>query len=57
MKKYHYTKNNVIEKSTKFVIKKCKSALEAKKVAGQLNGGCGFNGETPKFFVLAKDQV
>lgn len=56
MKKYHYTKNKVIEKSTGFVIKNCKTQVEAKALTGKLNGGCGFAGETPKFFVYAKDQ-
>ena len=56
MKKYRYDNTRVIETSTKYVIKKCASREDAKKLAGKLNGGTGFNGETPKFFVYAKDQ-
>lgn len=56
MKKYHYTKNKVVEKATKFVLKICKTQDEAKILTGKLNGGSGFMGETPKFFVYAKDQ-
>lgn len=56
MKKYHYTGTKVIEKATKYVIQKCKTAAKAKEICGKLNNGCGFAGETPKFFVYAKDQ-
>jgi uncharacterized lipoprotein YehR (DUF1307 family) len=56
MKKYHYKDTKVIEKSTSFIIKNCKTKNEAKKLTGKLNGGSGFQGETPKFFVYAKDQ-
>lgn len=57
MKNYRYDKNNIIEKSTSFVIKKCKLKEEAKLICGKLNSGCGFDGDTPKFFVYVKDQV
>lgn len=57
MKNYHYKNTKVFEKSTGFTIKVCKSKEEAKKLTGRLNGGAGFAGETPKFFVYAKDQA
>lgn len=56
MKKYKYDGVKVIENKTGYVIKKCKSKQQAKETCGRLNGGCGFAGETPKFFVYAKDQ-
>ena len=56
MKNYMFEGLKVIEKTTKYVIQKCKSKEAAKKLCGHLNGGCGFAGETPKFFVYVKDQ-
>jgi uncharacterized lipoprotein YehR (DUF1307 family) len=41
MKKYHYKDTKVIEKSTSFIIKNCKTKNEAKKLTGKLNGGSG----------------
>lgn len=57
MKKYRYNNNLVVELSTNFVIKKCKDKNSAKDLTLKLNKGSGFQGETPKFFVYAKDQI
>ena len=56
MKKYKFDNFKVIENSTSFVIQICKTKDAAKKLAAKLNSGYGFDGETPKFFVYAKDQ-
>lgn len=56
MKNYMFEGLKVIEKTTKYVIQKCKTKEAAKKLCGRLNGGCGFAGETPKFFVYVRDQ-
>lgn len=56
MKKYKYDDKKVIENSTGLIIQVTKSKEEAKTLTGRLNGGCGFAGETPRFFVYARDQ-
>jgi len=56
MKKYKYDGSKVIEYSTGFVIQILKSKEEAKILASRLNSGCGFAGETPRFFIYVKDQ-
>ena len=55
-KKYIFEKNKVVETLTGYVIKACKSKEDAKKLASQLNGGKGFQGETPRFFIKASEQ-
>lgn len=56
MKKYRYDNKKVVENKTNLVIKVTKSKEEAKKLTATLNAGKGFNGETPRFFVYAKEQ-
>ncbi len=56
MKNYRYDRENerfvVIEKSTEQKIKFVKTKEDAKEFARKLNGGHGFNGWTPAFFLL-----
>jgi hypothetical protein len=56
VKKYKYDGTKVVENATNLIIQVTKSKEDAKKLAASLNGGCGFGGETPRFFVYAKDQ-
>lgn len=56
MKKYKYDDKKVIENSTGLIIQVTKSKEEAKNIVGRLNGGCGFAGETPRFFVNSVKQ-
>ena len=56
-KKYKFDDKKVIETGTGLVIEVCKNKEEAKKIAGRLNGGCGFAGETPRFFVNGIKQA
>lgn len=46
----------VIEKMSNYVIKCFGSHKNAQMFSARLNGGQGFNGETPTFFIRAKDQ-
>lgn len=52
MKKYHYEDLSIIENLTNLIIFKAKSKEQVKELTLKLNSGCGFDGETPRFFTI-----
>lgn len=62
MKKYSVQKVSdtdfrVIEVHTGFVLRKLEDQKTARSVANGLNGGKGFNGDTPPFFLNLEEQL
>lgn len=57
VKKVNDNDFRVVEKATELVIRKAKTHKEAHKLSGKLNGGNGFNGETPSFFIKKCEQL
>ena len=50
------SKHYVYETGTKTVVKMVYSKKIAEDICRSLNKGSGFNGETPDFFALKRDQ-
>jgi hypothetical protein len=57
VKKIDETTFKVIETKTDFVIRTANTHKHATTLAGSLNKGKGFAGETPHFFINKKEQV
>ena len=55
MKKYTYKDNIVTEVPTGIRYVRANKE-DAKKLCGRLNGGAGFQGETPAFFAYSKEK-
>jgi len=49
---YKAVGNNVVEKTTNQIIRKCRSRKDAVLITAKLIAGCGFEGNTPQFFCI-----